>query len=318
MTRTRAIAAIYLLDWVAGDPEWFPHPVRFIGRGIQLGEAALRRAKQSAAEEVLAGGMLTAAIVSLSYVLTAKAIASAYRLGRAPGMALEIFLGGTCLATRNLIDESLPVMRALEHEDLPRARERLARIVGRDTAHLNETEIARAVIETLAESSCDGIAAPLFYLTVGGVPLAMAYKAVNTLDSMIGHADEKYFYFGKVAARLDDAANLIPSRLTALALTVVSGTNCGVALRTWLRDGLKHKSPNAGQTESAMAGALQVRLGGDNTYDGERVKAPLMGAEFPQPAASDARRALRFVVAASLLTAIAAIGVQFCRERVAD
>lgn len=318
MTRARTIATIYLLDWMTGDPQWFPHPVRFIGRGIQLGESALRRSKQSAAEELLSGGVLTFAIVSLSYVLTAKAIASAYRLGHAPGIALEVLLGGTCLATRNLLDESLPVIRALEEDDLTRARRRLARIVGRDTDRLDETEIARAVIETLAESSCDGILAPMFYLSIGGVPLAMAYKAVNTLDSMIGHADEKYLYFGKVAARLDDAANFIPSRLTALALAAVAGKNSVVSLRTWLRDGWKHKSPNAGQPESAMAGALQVRLGGPNTYAGEPVVAPFLGAEFPQPTANHARKALRRIVAASLLTALATITVRIFHEKFTD
>ncbi len=134
---------------------------------------------------------------------------------------------------------------------------------GRDTQDLDATEISRAVIETVAESCSDGVIAPLFYLAIGGVPLAMAYKAINTLDSMIGHADEKYFYFGKVAARLDDVANFLPSRLTALGITMAlrpfQNANTAAAFQTWLRDGGKHKSPNAGQPESAMSGALQVR-----------------------------------------------------------
>ena len=184
------------------------------------------------------------------------------------------------------------------------ARRRLARIVGRDTEHLDVHEISRAVIETVAESACDGMVAPLFYMSMGGVPLAMAYKAVNTLDSMIGHADDRYFYFGKAAARLDDAANFIPARLTALAIVVASGlskANARDAAKVWLRDGNKHKSPNAGQPESAMSGALGVRLGGGNFYQGEFVPAEPIGEEFPAPQPRHARKAIRIVSAVALL-----------------
>jgi adenosylcobinamide-phosphate synthase len=176
----------------------------------------------------------------------------------------------------------------------------------------------RAVIETVAESACDGVVAPLIYMAIGGVPLAMAYKTINTLDSMIGHADERYFYFGKAAARLDDVANYLPSRLTALAIAAAgwmgsdaSGTS---ALRIWKRDGAKHKSPNAGQPESAMAGALRVRLGGENTYAGERVTTPLLGAQFEQPRLHHAKQAIRLVTAVSLLSAVVAILIQDFRR----
>ncbi len=307
MTRARAIAAACLLDWIAGDPEWFPHPVRWMGRCTQLAESLLHRPGQSARSELTAGATLTAGLVGASYLGTAKAI-------EMTGLATEVLLGWTCLASRNLIDESLSVIRALEQEDLARARQRLSRIVGRDTQSLSETEIHRAVIETLAESACDGIVAPLFYMAIGGVPMAMAYKAVNTLDSMIGHADQRYLYFGKVAARLDDVANYLPSRVTALALTTAAGmgrgTSAASALRIWQRDGGKHKSPNAGQPESAMAGALQVRLGGENTYAGECIAAPLLGAEFEPPMRHHAKQALRLVAALSLFSAVAAIAIK--------
>ena len=294
------IAAAYLLDCIAGDPEWFPHPVRLMGRLAQLSERWLRRPNQSAGEELVAGAFLTAGLVGLSWFATTKAIK----------WRTEILLAWTCLATRNLVDESLAVIRALGQEDLPLARQRLARIVGRDTHALSPAEIHRALIETLAESACDGIVAPLFYMAIGGVPTAMAYKAVNTLDSMIGHADHRYFYFGKAAARLDDAANYIPSRLTALAIVALAGRNRASALNIWKRDGGKHKSPNAGQPESAMAGALRVRLGGLNTYSGEPLVAPLLGAEFHSPQLPDAKRALRLITAVSLLAAAAAIAVR--------
>src|ERR1700733_12131274 len=279
-----------------------------MGRCTQLAESLLRRPGQSAGDELLAGAALTAGLVGASYLGTAKAIEFAYRLGSVTGLATEILLGWTCVASRNLVDESLAVIRALQQEDLIRARERLSRIVGRDTQSLSETEINRAVIETLAESACDGIVAPMFYMAIGGVPLAMAYKAVNTLDSMIGHADQRYFYFGKVAARLDDVANYFPARLTALAIAGAAGS--ASALRTWWQDGGKHKSPNAGQPESAMAGALRVRLGGENTYAGERIASPLLGAEFEPPKLRHAQRALRLVITVSLLSAAAAVVVR--------
>jgi adenosylcobinamide-phosphate synthase len=298
------IAAACLLDWIAGDPEWLPHPVRLIGRSTQLAETLLRRPSQSAREELIAGAALTVAVTGLSHFGTAKAVK----------WGAGILLAWTCLATRNLIDESLAVIRALEKTDLPHARERLARIVGRDTQFLSETDVHRALIETLAESACDGIVAPLLYMAVGGVPVAMAYKAVNTLDSMIGHADRRYFYFGKAAARLDDAANYIPARLTALAIVAAAGMESKSALKIWRRDGKKHKSPNAGQPESAMAGALRVRLGGVNTYAGETMETPLLGAEFEQPKLHHAKRAVRLVTAVSLLSAAVAALVHSWRR----
>jgi adenosylcobinamide-phosphate synthase len=305
MSNTRTIAAAYLLDWIAGDPEWLPHPVRLMGRCIQFAEPLLRRHGQTSLQELFAGATLTAGVVGGSYHASARAIARG-------GTGAEILLAWTCLASRNLIDESLAVIRALEQPAL--ARQRLARIVGRDTHALSDTEVHRALIETLAESACDGIVAPLLYLAIGGVPLAMAYKAVNTLDSMIGHADEHYLFFGKAAARLDDVANYLPARITAFAVMLAAGvdrkTSCASALHTWYRDRRKHKSPNAGQPESAMAGALRVRLGGENTYHGERIVAPLLGSEFDPPQPQHIKQALRLVTAVSLFTTAAAIALR--------
>jgi adenosylcobinamide-phosphate synthase len=242
---------------------------------------------------------------------TTKAIARMRRRGRASGFVTEALLAWTCLASRSLHDEASAVLAPLEAGDIVLARQRLARIVGRDTQHLDAHEIGRAVIETLAESCSDGVIAPLFYLAVGGVPLAMAYKAINTLDSMIGHTDERYFYFGKVAARLDDIANFLPSRLTALGITavaaIVAGASSASALDTWLVDGMKHKSPNAGQPESAMAGALQVRLGGENFYKGEPTPTPLIGERFSRPSTQQAKRAIRIVATVSALGAATAL-----------
>lgn len=312
------IAAAYLFDWIVGDPEWFPHPVRWIGAAIDRGEHMLRAPDQTPLVELLTGGVLTFAIVTASYVGTAWLIDHAQRRSRWLGIFAESTLAWTCLASRSLHDEASSVMDALDMQDLVLARRRLGRIVGRDTKNLNAAEIHRALIETVAESASDGVIAPLFYMALGRVPLAMAYKAINTLDSMIGHTDEDYFYFGKAAARLDDLANLVPARLTALSIAasamLVEGTSPGCAIRTWLSDGNKHKSPNAGQPESAMAGALQVRLGGTNSYGEKAAISPTIGDEFPEPSIQSARRAIEIVALASALGLLAALWLRGTRE----
>jgi len=323
MTRQQTIVAAYLLDCGLGDPEWFPHPVRLIGRACSTGETLLHglgddvegNPQQSMRYELVAGAALTAGIVVGSYYATECAIRWTRARDHRVGSALETLLAWTCLATRSLDQEAKKVIDALdagsENGDLETARMRLARIVGRDTRDLDGSEICRAVIETVAESASDGIVAPLFYMGLGGVPLAMAYKAVNTLDSMIGHADERYFYFGKAAARLDDVANFVPARLTAFAIAGVAGVldteEAKRAFFVWNRDGYKHKSPNAGQPESAMAGALAVRLGGENRYSGEVIRTPRLGAEFPPAGVPQAKSALRIVAGVALVGVLAAL-----------
>jgi adenosylcobinamide-phosphate synthase len=314
LKRTLLLPAAWLLDQIAGDPEWTPHPVRMMGIAITRGESAMRRDGQSNRTELIMGAALTLAVVASSYYLSRQAIRIANCQSRALGDAVELLLGWTCLAARNLEQEARSVTDALGAGDLALARTRLSRIVGRDTEHLDTDEINRAVIETLAESASDGIISPLFYMALGGVPLAMAYKAINTLDSMIGHADARYFYFGKAAARLDDAANLFPARLTALGIVAASSfvdeASPQAAWQVWQRDGGSHKSPNAGQPESAMAGALQTRLGGDNVYDGEVVRSREMGREFPSPSLGHTKKAIRLVSLVTLLGL--AGGILFC------
>lgn len=311
MIGRKAFGVAYLFDWIAGDPEWFPHPVRLIGKGVEEGERLLRRPGQAPILELATGSALTLGLVTATYLGTAKTIAWMNRQGRSLGFVTETLLAWTCLASRRLHDEVSTIIAALEAGDIVLARHRLARIVGRDTMHLDAKEICRAVIETVAESCSDGVIAPLFYMAIGGVPLAMAYKTINTLDSMIGHADERYFYFGKTAARLDDIANLVPSRLTALGITAaanfIEGAAPVAALTSWLSDGMKHKSPNAGQPESAMAGAVQVCLGGENFYDGEPVWTPRIGERFPGPSTRQAKRAIRLVAVVSFFGATAVL-----------
>jgi adenosylcobinamide-phosphate synthase len=293
LMRSSHFAAAYVLDLCAGDPESLPHPVRMIGAAISAGENRLR-VQATPPEEILRGGLLTAAIVGGSWATA--------RLAVRAGALAEVLIGWTALATRSLLDESSAVLDALDREDLPLARSRLARIVGRDTDRLEESEIARAVVETLAESLCDGVIAPMLCLAIGGAPLAIAFKAVNTLDSMIGHREPPYLYFGRIAARLDDAAAFLPARTAALAIAAgaaLTGHNASRALSVWMRDGHRHPSPNAGRPEAAIAGALGVRLGGVNYYDGEPAPKPVLGSEGRPAERRDVRAAMCIVTAAS-------------------
>jgi adenosylcobinamide-phosphate synthase len=315
-----ALATSFTLDLLTGDPKWLSlHPVRVMGKAIQSLERLARRVAATPAEEIIAGAVITALMAGGTFAVTKVALQKARQSNSTAGNALEALLGWTTLALRSLLQEARAVLDALDADDLPLARRRLSRIVGRDTQHLDEKEIARAVIETLAESTCDGIIAPLFYLVIGSAPLALAFKAISTLDSMIGHRDLEYLYLGKVAARVDDAANYLPARISAaligLSSAMVPGGNPQTAFRTWMRDGDNHASPNAGQPEAAMAGALQVRLGGANSYDGEVHQSPYLGAEFKYPQSREARHALRIVMGASLLGfAFAALVSVFIHE----
>jgi adenosylcobinamide-phosphate synthase len=297
-------ALAYLLDWLIGDPEWAPHPVRWMGRTIRWGEKILRRLARTPLTEFIGGAFLSAAVVG--GVGAGSCFLLRWLAGRSQtiSMIAALYFAATTLATRSLLDEASAVRRFLLDADLPKARRQVARIVGRDTAALDEAAVTRAVIETLAESLSDGVVAPMLYLTIGGAPTALAFKAINTLDSMIGHRDERYEFFGKFAARLDDAANFIPARLTALLIVPAAcllGLDWRSAWNMRQRDGAKHKSSNAGHPEAAMAGALDVQLGGTNYYDGEPHDGPHLG-DANRPLDDRALRgALQVVASVSLL-----------------
>src|SRR6266850_551218 len=280
MISPASFALAYALDWLIGDPTWLPHPVRWLGRMIKGGEGLLRRFSRAPSSEFIAGTVLTVIVVGVFGI--GSWIVLLWLRGVNPALAfiVSVFFAASTLATRSLLDEARNVRWFLLYGDLPSARQQVARIIGRDTQELDEPEVTRAVIETLAESASDGIVAPMFYLALGGVPAALAYKAINTLDSMIGHRGKPYEFFGKCAARLDDVASLIPARVTAIQLVCAAWTlqlDCRGAWRIMRRDGAKHKSPNAGRPEAAMAGALGVRVGGTNFYDGERHDGQYLG-----------------------------------------
>jgi adenosylcobinamide-phosphate synthase len=269
----------YVLDLWLGDPRWLPHPIVGFGRMIAAGERWLNQGGE--AGRFWQGALLTAALVGGVYFAGAAVQAAAFQLHPWAGAAVAatgVFFG---LAHRTLIVEGRAVFCAL-NESLDAGRQRLARIVGRDTARLDAQQVRTAVFETMAENLSDGVVAPLFYFALGGAPAMLAYKMVNTLDSMIGHRTARYEWFGKTAARLDDAANFIPARVTALLMVLLAGSARG--LRFVFRYGRAHASPNAGYPEAALAGILDVRFGGPLLYDGERVEKPWIG-ENPRPIA---------------------------------
>lgn len=262
----------YTLDLVLGDPSWLPHPVVVFGSVIACGDRYLNRG--SAAVRLVSGGLFTLVTVAGAWGVTAGLLAMARWLSVWEGVAVAmigVFFG---LANRTLVSEGRAVFAALR-EGLDAGRRQLSRIVGRDTANLTPQQVRTATFETMAENLCDGVVAPLFYFALGGVPAMMAYKMVNTLDSMIGHHDEKHEWFGKTAARLDDVANFIPARLTAALMVLVTGSVRGARF-AW-RYGRAHASPNAGYPEAALAGIIDARFGGPNRYDGEWVEKPWIG-----------------------------------------
>lgn len=277
------LALAAALDVVAGDPRWLPHPVRGMGLFIAWYDHRVRTFCRGDQALQIAGACLALGLPAAVYAAATWLIAQAATFSPLFGQLLGIGLAYTSLAGRDLFDHVQPVSRALQEGNLASAREAVARIVGRDSAALEEPEVVRATVETIAESIADGIIAPLVYLSLGGAPLALAYKAVNTLDSTVGHHDERYEHFGWASARLDDVMNWVPARLAAGFIALASGLATGQWHRvqdSWYilhRDGDKHASPNSGRPEAAMAGGLGVQLGGQNYYDGVPYDAELIG-----------------------------------------
>jgi adenosylcobinamide-phosphate synthase len=274
---TAVVLAAVVTDLVLGDPRALPHPVVGMGRLISFLEPRLRRLFANAR---VAGVALLVTTVGLTYALAALLLKAAYALSPEAGFVVALYLGWVSLAARSLHVESAKVAKALGSGDLPAARLALSWIVGRETAELDEPELVRGAVETVAENTGDGVIAPLFYLMLGGPALAIAYKAVNTLDSMVGYKNERYLDFGWASARFDDVVNFIPARLTALLMVLaapICASSASGAWRIMRRDCRNHTSPNSGFPEAAAAGALGVRLGGNNRYFGKVVEKPTIG-----------------------------------------
>ncbi len=256
------------------------HPVIMIGKMIDRGEKLLFPARRAPVREFIAGSLLVTAVGVTVYTGTRILLVVASKVSPWLGWLATVYLGYTCLAAAGLARAATEVIFALEREGLPAARQHLALIVGRETDNLDREEIIRAVLETVAENLSDGVVAPLLYLFLGGVPLAMLYKAVNTMDSMLGYRNERYEFFGRPAARLDDLANLVPARLTALLIIAAGWLQGGDVKSAWQvlwRDRKRHASPNSGWPEAALAGVLGIRLGGPAIYCGRPVAREFLG-----------------------------------------
>ena len=309
-----AVLGGFLLDALFGDPAWLPHPVVLMGRCISALEKHLRTALPKTPRGELAGGAAVAAVLPLgTLAVTGLACWAAARLHPALGLALQMLWCGQALAAKGLAQESRNVYKELAKGDLPAARRAVARIVGRDTQNLTAAGVTRAAVETVAENTSDGVIAPLLYMLLGGAPLALTYKAINTMDSMLGYKNEKYLYFGRCAAKLDDAANWLPSRLAALlwvAAAALTGNSARGAWRIWRRDRRRHASPNSAQTESACAGALGVQLAGPAYYFGEYYDKPTIGDPLREIELRDILRANRMMYAESLLALVLGLAVR--------
>ncbi len=300
-----AVLGGFVLDTLFGDPPWLPHPVVLMGKAISALEKRLRaRLPQTPQGELLGGAVVAFALPVGTFLLTSLVCLGAAKLSPWLGLAVQMFWCGQALAAKGLAQESTNVYRALIKPDLPAARKAVSRIVGRDTQNLTLEGVTKAAVETVAENASDGVIAPLLYMLLGGAPLALTYKAINTMDSMLGYKNEKYLYFGRAAAKLDDAANYLPSRLAGLlwcAAAALTGNSPKGAWRIWRRDRRCHASPNSAQTESACAGALGVQLAGPAYYFGEYYAKPTIGDPLRPIEPEDIRRANQMMYAESVL-----------------
>ena len=304
----------FLLDCIFGDPAWMYHPIRVIGNLISVLEKGLRKLlcsripaseqKKKNEREVLAGGILWILTVSLSFLVPAVLLFAAGKVHPAVRFLLETFWCYQIFAARCLVGESKKVYQKLKEDDLPGARRAVSMIVGRDTENLTAEGVTKAAVETVAENTSDGVTAPLLYLLIGGAPLGFLYKAVNTMDSMLGYKNEKYLYFGRIPAKMDDVFNYIPARLTAwfmVAAAFLTGMDGENAWKIYLRDKRKHASPNSAQSEAVCAGALDVQLAGDAVYFGKVYKKDYIGDAIRKIEPEDILRAGKLMYMTTIL-----------------
>jgi adenosylcobinamide-phosphate synthase len=312
---TISLALGILLDQIIGDPQSFPHPIRAIGNLILFLEKKflgnnLDNENRNPEKEKRRGVLLWLIVMVTTITAVMLLMIFSYKINKYLGVMVEAVLTCYILAARSLCRESMLVHKALKAGNTTEARRALSMIVGRDTEHLDEEEITKAAVETVAENTSDGVIAPLLYTALGGPVLGMAYKAVNTMDSMLGYHNDRYEYFGRFAAKADDFFNYLPSRLSAL-LMIVASALAGLssaefsgkgAYKIWIRDRYNHKSPNSAQTESVCAGALGLKLGGTHLYKGVPVEKPTIGDERRKPEIDDIQRANHLMFLTEALT----------------
>jgi len=296
------LIAGFILDIMLGDPLWLPHPVRLFGRLISLGDNKLNYGNRKQLKGVLL--VIALVVLVLSVFIIIEIALKDYTIAKIIFESVMVFYG---IANRNLISEALKVEKKLTGFGIEEGRKQLSYIVGRETSRLPENKVRTAILETLSENLSDGVVAPLFCFAIGGVPLMFAYKMINTLDSMIGYKSEKYIDFGRFAAKLDDVANYLPARITALLMVMITFSIRG--LKFIYLFGNKHASPNAGYPEAALAGILNCRLGGPNIYYGKIVDKPYIGTNNRDVVRSDIYKAcvVNLVVTLFLVGAIGAV-----------
>lgn len=304
----------FLIDLILGDPPWMPHPVIYIGRLISLCERVLRKVfPKTERGEIIAGFFLTATVIGISTVLPYFVLHCFEHVNPWIKYALEVFWCWQIFAAKSLAKAAKQVGNEIEKNDIKEARKYVSYIVGRDTQALDFKQIIKAVCETVAENTSDGIIAPMFYLIIGGVPMGFFYKAGNTLDSMVGYKNDKYLNFGKVSAVFDDILNFIPARITGFIMCIASflcGLNGKNAFKIFFRDRRNHVSPNAGNPESACAGALGVELLGDASYFGKVYKKKTIGDALKEIESSDIEKTNRLMYAAAVLSLILMAGIR--------
>ena len=314
-----AFGAGFLLDQIFGDPYFLPHPIRGIGWLIAKTEKALRSGNpqedspEREAAERRQGKLLVVSVLLLTGMFTALILVGAYALYPRIGMVVEAVMTYQILAARCLQVESGKVWKHLKAGNPEAAREAVSMIVGRDTKPLSPQGIMKAAVETVAENTSDGVVAPLFFMAIGGAPLAFLYKAVNTMDSMVGYKNEKYYYFGFAAAKLDDLVNFIPARLSAfvmIAAAFLTGLDGKNAWKIFWRDRFNHKSPNSAQTEAVCAGALRIQLAGNAYYFGKLYEKPTIGDDLRPVENRDIRRANRLMMGTAWLSLILVLTVR--------
>jgi adenosylcobinamide-phosphate synthase len=303
-----------VIDILIGDPHFLPHPVVLMGKLITLLEKLLRRVfPKTKRGENIAGGVLWIIVAAVSFLVPAALLMLCYHFSKWLGFAIESMMCWQCLAARSLCRESMKVKKALDTGDIEASRRAVSMIVGRDTAALDEKGVARAAVETVAENTSDGVIAPLIFLAIGGGALGMLYKAVNTMDSMLGYVEEPYKNFGLVPAKLDDVFNFIPARLSALIMLLaggVAGFDMKNGFRIFRRDRYKHASPNSAQTESVMAGLLRLRLAGDAFYHGVLHNKEYIGDPLRQIETNDIKRANIIMFVTAFISLIVFLGLR--------
>jgi adenosylcobinamide-phosphate synthase len=306
------LAAAFLLDVFLGDPKKLPHPVVGMGNAISFFEPRFRQVFKN---PMTAGIFFAFFLVGAVYLLAWVSIRWAGWIHPLVGAGVQTVLLFFCFSVKGLKDAAMAVAAPLASKDLATARKKVGMIVGRETRHLDESGVTRAAVETVAENLVDGFLAPLFWALVLGVPGALAYKMVNTLDSMVGYRNDRYLLFGRASARLDDAANFIPARVSVLIIAAaaagVAGMSGAGALRVGMSEGRRHKSPNAGFPEAAFAGALKIRLGGPSIYHGRQVDKPFIGSGFDDPDISAVHQACRLMQASAMAGLLGAVLLKF-------